>query len=385
MGTFQAYKFRAVDTPLSREAREEVSSLSSRSQVSSTSASFVYHYGDFRGNPMNVLRQHFDLYLYFANWGTKQLMIKLPIEAVDYWALKKYEIDASYDATCGISLNKSSKHVIIDIEWNDEEGGGWMDIDDYDLSDFVLIREAILNGDYSALFVYWLKLAEMKADPDFEYDEYDEDFKEAETETPPIPAKIIENERQLAPFAEFFEINNDLIGAAVQAAKQFENTTKEIDYAALLQNMDETDKDTFLMQVLDGTPRVDVQLKKYLQQFAKANKTTENTTTLSAIADFQILASQERIAAERAEKARKHRLKVEKIAREEATIWKSVFFNLDRKTGSSYDLAVGMLVDLKDLAIYRDDLAAFQQKMNDIKKSYGRSKALERRFINAKL
>lgn len=385
MGTFQAYKFRAVDTPLSRAAREEVGALSSRSQVSSTSATFVYHYGDFRGNPMNVLRQHFDLYLYFANWGTKQLMIKLPIDAVDYWELKKYEIEASYDPACGISLNKSSKHVIIDIEWNDEEGGGWMDIDDYDLSDFVPIREAILNGDYSALFVYWLKLAEMKADPDFEYDEYDEDFKEAEAETPPIPAKIIENQRQLAPFAEFFEINDDLIGAAVQAAKQFGKTTKEIDYAELLQNMDETDKDTFLMQVLDGTPRVDVQLKKYLQQFAKANKTTENTTTLSAITDFQILASQERIAAERAEKARKHQLKVEKTAREEATIWKSVFYNLDRKTGTSYDLAVGMLVDLKDLAIYRDDLATFQQKMNDIKDSYGRSKALEKRFINAKL
>ncbi|MFK7949257.1 MAG: hypothetical protein AB8G11_16820 [Saprospiraceae bacterium] len=385
MAEFQAYKFRAVDTPLSSQARKEVGSLSSRSQVSSTSASFVYHYGDFRGNPMNVLRQHFDLYMYFANWGTRQLMIKLPIDAVDYWELKKYEIEASDYATCGISLNKSSKYVIIDIEWNDEEGGGWMDIDDYDLSDFVAIREAILNGDYSALFVYWLKIANMKADPDFEYDEYDEDFQEAETETPPIPSQIIKNQRQLIPFTNFFEIDKDLVGATIQAAKQFGQTTQEIDYSELLQNMNETDKDTFLMQVLDGTPRVDVQLKKYLQQFAKANKTTENTTTLSAIADLQILATEERIAAERAEKARKHRLKIEKTAKDETTIWKSVYFNLDRKTGSSYDLAVGMLVDLKDLAIYRDDLLTFQQKMDDIKDSYGRSKALARRFTNAKL
>jgi hypothetical protein len=386
MSTFQAHKFRAVDKPLSSEARKEVGSLSSRSIVSSTSASFVYHYGDFRGNPMNILRQHFDLYMYFADWGTKQLMIKLPIDAVDFLELKRYEISTSDYAICGISLNKSSKHVIIDIEWNVEEGGGWMNIDDYDLSDFVAIREAIINGDYSALFVFWLKLAYLKTDPYFEEDEYDEDFDgNLDMETPPIPSALTIQKTQLLAFAEFFEIDEDVIGSAKKAAQNFGKRTKAIDYAELLQNMSETDKDTFLMQLLDGEPRVDIQLKKYLQHFSKASKTTENTILLSKFADLKIEASQERVVAEKREKARKHQLKVDKTAREETTIWESVFYNLDRKTGSSYDLATGMLKDLKDLAVYKNDLSTFQRKMEEIKAKYGRSKVLLKRFTDAKI
>ena len=204
MGTFQGYKFLAVDKPLKNEERQSVASLSSRSNVSSTSASFVYHYGDFRGNPMNVLREYFDLHLYFGNWGTKQLMIKFPVNSVDYQALKKYEIEFETHATCALSLNKSSEYVILDLEWNDEEGGGWMDIDDYDLSDFVFIREAIMNGDYGALFLFWLKLAAIKSDPDFE-DFSDEDFDEDDeplgfgnnTQTPPIPSNLEKQEYQL--------------------------------------------------------------------------------------------------------------------------------------------------------------------------------------------
>ncbi|MFT6936179.1 MAG: hypothetical protein ACJA1N_000474 [Saprospiraceae bacterium] len=324
--------------------------------------------------------------MYFADWGTKQLMIKLPIDAVDFLELKRYEISTSDYAICGISLNKSSKHVIIDIEWNVEEGGGWMNIDDYDLSDFVAIREAIINGDYSALFVFWLKLAYLKTDPYFEEDEYDEDFDgNLDMETPPIPSALTIQKTQLLAFAEFFEIDEDVIGSAKKAAQNFGKRTKAIDYAELLQNMSETDKDTFLMQLLDGEPRVDIQLKKYLQHFSKASKTTENTILLSKFADLKIEASQERVVAEKREKARKHQLKVDKTAREETTIWESVFYNLDRKTGSSYDLATGMLKDLKDLAVYKNDLPTFQRKMEEIKAKYGRSKVLLKRFTDAKI
>lgn len=393
MGTFQGYKFRAVDKSLTSQERKAVGSLSSRSEVTANSASFVYHYGDFRGNPMNVLREYFDLHIYFTNWGTKQLMIKFPIDLVDYWALKKYEIDASDYSTCSLSLNKSSKHIIIDLEWNEEEGGGWMDMDDYDLSDFIAIREAILEGDYSALYLFWLKLSKIKFDSEFdEYDEFDEfdEFDEEEdfnkkTKTPPIPSKLPRRLNELEPFIQFFEIEKDLVGAAVLAAQKVVTKEVKINYNILLQEMSETDKDTFLMQVLDGEPRMDIKLKKYLDNLANTTKNVEQHIDLQDVWDLQSTAKTNRINAEKQEAERLHLLKVKKTEREATQIWESVFYNLDRKTGKSYDLAVEMLVDLKDLAVYQNDLTSFFNAMIKIKEKYGRSKVLLQRFINAKL
>lgn len=390
MGTFQGYKFRAVDKSLTSQERKAVGSLSSRSEVTANSASFVYHYGDFRGNPMNVLREYFDLHIYFTNWGTKQLMIKFPIDLVDYWALKKYEIDASDYSTCSLSLNKSSKHIIIDLEWNEEEGGGWMDMDDYDLSDFIAIREAILEGDYSALYLFWLKLSKIKFDSEFdEYDEFDEfddeeDFNK-KTKTPPIPSKLPRRLNELEPFIQFFEIEKDLVGAAVLAAQKVVTKEVKINYNILLQEMSETDKDTFLMQVLDGESRMDIKLKKYLDNLANTTKNVEQHIDLQDVWDLQSTAKTNRINAEKQEAERLHLLKVKKTEREATQIWESVFYNLDRKTGKSYDLAVEMLVDLKDLAVYQNDLTSFFNAMIKIKEKYGRSKVLLQRFINAKL
>jgi hypothetical protein len=386
MGTFQGYKFQTVDKPLTAEQRKSVSSLSSRAEVSSNSATFIYHYGDFRGDPMTVLRDYFDLHLYFANWGTKQLMIKFPINLVDYWELKKYEISYDFEGNCGLSLTKSKDYIILDFEWNEEEGGGWMDIDDYDLSDFIVIREAILDGDFSALYLFWLKIAAIKADVDFEPSEYDDDKDFDETrETPPISAKLANNKKALQPFIDLFEIDEDLVGAAVLASKKIEKKEEKVDYSVLLQEMSETEKDTFLMQVLDGEPRVDIQLKKYLDSLTKKPVKTEQNLTLTSIFDLQSAAKTERKAAEKAAIARALKLKNEKTAREEKQIWKSVFFNLDRKSGSSYDLATSMLVDLKDLAIYQNDIKTFNQKMADIRANYGRSKVLLERFVKANL
>jgi hypothetical protein len=387
MGTFQGYKFLAVDKPLTNEERQSVASLSSRSNVSSTSARFVYHYGDFRGNPMNVLREYFDLHLYFANWGTKQLMLKFPIDSVDYWALKKYEIQFENHATCALSLNKSSKHVILDLEWNDENGGGWMDIDDYDLSDFVFIREAIMNGDYGTLFLFWLKLAAIKYDPDFE-DFGDEDFDEDDerlgfgnnTQTPPIPSNLEKQKYQLKAFTDFFEIEENLVDAAIKTSKRYGNSPQKIDYKSLITKMSETEKDRFLMQILAGETRLDIQLKKHLDKVVTIAKHKDATVSLQEIFDLQMGANQEIIATKEAEEARKLQIKIDKTAREENEIWEDVFFNLDHKIAKTYDLAIEMLVDLKALAVYRNDLKSFEEKIRGIKAKYGRSKVLLNRF-----
>ncbi len=90
MSEHQYYEFRKIGGVLSDEAREEVSRLSSRVQVTSTSAAFTYHFGDFRGRPLELLAAHFDLLLYTANWGSRRLAFRFPRGSIDESALRRF-------------------------------------------------------------------------------------------------------------------------------------------------------------------------------------------------------------------------------------------------------------------------------------------------------
>src|SRR5689334_5401963 len=92
MSEYQYYEFQALDHRLTEAAMAEMRGLSSRANVTGTSASFVYHYGDFRGDPKAVLAQHFDAMLYIANWGTRRLMFRLPQALVNVEALRSYDV-----------------------------------------------------------------------------------------------------------------------------------------------------------------------------------------------------------------------------------------------------------------------------------------------------
>ena len=66
MSECQYYEFQAIDRPLTSKEQEEIKALFSRAQVTPTQATFLHHYGDFRGNVERVLTQHFDMMLYIA-------------------------------------------------------------------------------------------------------------------------------------------------------------------------------------------------------------------------------------------------------------------------------------------------------------------------------
>jgi hypothetical protein len=42
-----------------------------------------YQWGNFRGDPRKIMERYFDAFLYLANWGTRQLMFRLPREVLD--------------------------------------------------------------------------------------------------------------------------------------------------------------------------------------------------------------------------------------------------------------------------------------------------------------
>lgn len=94
MSEYQFYEFQSIDRPLQDEDIEAIHQYSSRVQVNRRKAIFEYSYSDFRYDEVEVLRKHFDMMIYMANWGTRRLLIKFPRESVSLENLKKYEIDA---------------------------------------------------------------------------------------------------------------------------------------------------------------------------------------------------------------------------------------------------------------------------------------------------
>ena len=401
MSGFEAYKFKTIDRPLTKDEREEVSSWSSRSLVSSTSATFTYSYGSFPRNEEFVLESYFDAFMYFSSYGMHRLMFKVPTDLVDFKALMNYQIDASDEYETYLRVTRRQSVVLLDFGLGLEDGGGWLEVDDYDLADFLPLRDAIINGDYSALYAYWLSLTRIKStwetDEDLEdeleefYEDYD-DEEETEREieayllrkSPPVPAQLQSISGALSSFMEFFDIDRKLIEAVIKLNKGNSISSKSTDYSKLLNQLTASEKDNYLKRLLEGEPRLDLQLKKHLDGFIETRKSPVTKFSLEAILEKREELINKANRAAKVEAERKHRLKMERLAKEEHH-WKAVYKQLGLKQGYAYDKATKILVDLKNLAIYKDDLSTFKSKFQDIEDSYGRSQALMRRFREAGL
>ena len=121
MSEYQYYEFRKIDSSLSDDAMQKISDLSSRAQVSRTSASFTYHYGDFRGDPIKVLTEHFDALFYTANWGSRRLAFRFPISVVNYDVFCRFAFGET------IAIKRKEKHLIVDLFFEDDCLRDWVD------------------------------------------------------------------------------------------------------------------------------------------------------------------------------------------------------------------------------------------------------------------
>jgi len=120
---YQYYEFLAVDRPLDGAAMAAVRSLSTRARVTPTSFVNTYHWGDFRGDPRKLVERYYDAFLYTANWGTRQLMLRLPAGLLDLATAEQYCLGEA------AGVRASGGHVVLDLVRTCEDGGEWDDED----------------------------------------------------------------------------------------------------------------------------------------------------------------------------------------------------------------------------------------------------------------
>jgi hypothetical protein len=87
---YQYYEFLAIDHPLTKQQRAELQELSTRAEITATSFVNEYRWGDFHGDPHVLMERYFDAFLYYANFGTRRLMFRVPLDSVDLKTAEQY-------------------------------------------------------------------------------------------------------------------------------------------------------------------------------------------------------------------------------------------------------------------------------------------------------
>jgi hypothetical protein len=156
-----------------------------------------------------MMERYFDAHLYFANWGTRRLMLRVPRAALDIKIAEQY----FYEDTAA-SLTVTGEHLIIDLYADREPDDYWEETPD--LGSMVGARSELIAGDCRLLYLAWLFAVS--------HDEVDDEATE-----PPVPAGLAELSAPLEAIVEFLEIDEDLIDIAVEASPHLgEDEPREI-------------------------------------------------------------------------------------------------------------------------------------------------------------
>ena len=375
MSEYQYYEFQAVDRPLTEEEQRAISRLSSRVELDPRQAVFVYNYSDFPGDPDRILARYYDAMFYIANWGSTQLMFRFPKSLIDLEQAEAYcrpDYVQEY-----VSFSTVGEHVILHIEFHDEEGYGWVE-GEGSLPSLLPLRDDILRGDYRVLYLAWLRTLEM------------EEVLDSVAE-PPVPPRLNRLSPALRKFVDLFEIDPLLVQVAAEAS-QAQKTAADAWLPPAISQLSREECDAFLLRLPQGELHLSLEFKKRLREIAGASRFEQGAQSLQEPRRTvgQILTEveerRERERQRRAAEAEEKRIReLEALAKREAHAWAEVDALIQQMKSKAYDEAVQLLLKLRDLARYQGQETVFQQRLNRIYEQYSRRSALLRRLRNVGL
>jgi len=307
MSSFQLYEFQALNSTLSKADQTYLHSLSSRAEITATSARYTYSYSDYRADPLEVLDRCFDIMLYQASYGVRQLAIRLP---------KALASPAHYEPYCVphlISLKTTEKSVIIDISIAAQDYGCWLS-EEGRLIELVNIRQALLEGDLRVLYLAWLASA------------YGEDcsFDWETTLEPPAPPNLKTLSSALEQFADIFEIDLDLLAAAAAHSETVVAPSAE-PIETWIAALPESVRNHYLLRVANGETHVGLELMQHLrQQFGTQSAVLEGRSGCRTFAELTAASKQkfdERSRQEKAEAEIAEQQRIESLIPQVDTLW----------------------------------------------------------------
>ena len=149
MSEYQYYEFQAIDRPLSDADMRALRSCSTRARITRTSFVNDYQWGSFKGDEDAWMAKYFDAFLYYANWNTRIVKLRVPAGVIAAATARHYCRPGALD------LRKTATHLIFTFA-SDDDSGVDDDLPEAALSSFVPLRQDLARGDLRALYLGWL-------------------------------------------------------------------------------------------------------------------------------------------------------------------------------------------------------------------------------------
>jgi hypothetical protein len=381
MSEYQYYEFQAVDRLLTEQEKSELRSCSSRAVITPHSFTNEYAWGSFKGHENRWMDKYFDGFLYYSYFGTHTLKLRLPALVLDLSTAQTYSNGDNFSARL------CNDKIILDFSSTDEGGSDYEE--ELRLSQFLSLRSDLSRGDVRCLYLGWLA--------GLQSDDYDEEALE-----PPVPPGLNQLNSALVDLADFLRIDHNLMEAASRRSLVLEQTTPNSqDIRVWLNAFSDKEKETLLVDLLEssikGDPFASLQL---VHRFNKNWHSPQADTSQSrrTIAELLIEAKEislsnlrkkaEKAAAEKVEQERLNSLAREKklndLKGKESLLWNQIESFICEKKATSYDKAMALLMDLRDLAA-RSNLQEFLLKVNALKQRHSSKPSLIERLRNFNL
>ncbi len=351
MSEYQCYEFVALERPLTAKQMAELRAISTRAELSPTRFWNEYQWGNLKADPAKLMERYFDAHLYFANWGTHRLMLRMPKARVDLRALKPY-----FGKGHAARLANIGEHVVLDFGGDTEEP-------DYDeqrqgsLAALSPLRAELMRGDLRPVYLAWLLAISA--------DDVDDDAEE-----PPVPAGLAELTAAQEAMIDFLRIDVDLVAAAARGSAAA--TEDGAPFRRWLTGLSAKEKDAWLRRAADGP---DLALGGELLRAYRATDKGDRSDPRRTVGELRALAEGQRSERGKADAVRATKAKaaadgarqrqLTKLARDVEGAWTKLEKLVD---ASRYDEAVTLSVDLRDLAIRDGSAASFAKRFEAMRK-----------------
>ncbi len=369
MSEYQYYEFQAIDRPLTEQEMRELRSYSTRARITPTSFVNDYSWGNFKGDEDAWMDKYFDAFLYVANWGTRVLKLRLPSRLLD---LKTAHLYCSGEQA--FAREKGGK-VILTFMSDDEGGGEWVEGEGW-LSSLISVRAELAHGDIRCLYLGWLLCVQSG--------ELDDDDIE-----PPVPPGLGQLSASLESLADFLRIDPDLLLVAARASLQMVDVgEQQEEVRKWVAELQADEKDDVLARLIAGedlAPATELRrrfMRECNQRGERTAKQPRRRTAGELLRSAEDLVEENRrVAAQMAaeEKARRERetailraKHLDEISGREPGLWNEVENLISTKQPKSYDSAVELLVDLRDLAARKGKTDEFRTRLDAICMAHAR-------------
>lgn len=366
MSEYQSYEFVALDRRLMADEMAELRSISTRAEITPTRFWNEYHWGDLKADPAELLARYFDVHLYFANWGTRRLMFRLPIGAVDADALRAYVPGGP------ATLTTMGEFAVLDLcsEVDEPEEEWWEE--GHLAASLTPLRAELLRGDLRTAYLAWLlAVQDGEVDPD--------------ACEPPVPRGLGDLSAPLVALADFLRIDQDLLAVAAESSGEDGDDAGR--FREWVRQLPPGEQQRWLLRAADNP---DLALgSALLGEFRRAHPAVadrQRRTVAQLLAHAEQLEdarrreAMRRQAQARAAAAAARERQLVALGRRGASAWQELEQLVEAR---SYDEAVRLVVDLREVAVRADAVEEFDRRLAEVRQRYARRRGFLDRLRRA--